>query len=443
MLFTQDVEQKNILSVSELSFKIKKSIETSFSRISVKGEISGLKYHSMGHCYFSLKDDKAVIDAVCWNGTKLDFNLADGLEIVVYGRVTTYMGRSRYQIVVLSVKAAGEGALLKLLLERKQKLEKEGLFLHKKTLPSFPKRIGIVTSPTGAVISDILHRLKDRYPCHVIIWPALVQGQEASEQITKAIDGFNNLKGDQKPDILIVARGGGSLEDLWPFNEENVVRATARSVIPVVSAVGHETDTTLIDFASDLRAPTPTAAVELSVPVLKHVLEQLSQQFLRLFYLLRRFYEHKILHLQNLSRGLLSPKRLLEELIQRFDDWSDRFSMVFSGFLKKQEDQLIKANVLTFYNRAILEKNILSFDFVKEKFQKSCNVFVEKQTQNLSYLSLKLEQNSYQNILKRGFCMVSDNETLILSSKNLNVLKPKELRLHFWDDVIIVKIDNK
>ncbi len=258
------------LSVGELSGALKRTVEQSFSHVRVRGEVSGWKRHSSGHCYFALKDDSAVIDAVLWRGQagRLAFAPEDGVEVIATGKLTTYPGRSKYQIVVDKLELAGEGALMALLDKRRRVLAAEGLFdeARKRRLPFMPRTIGVVTSPTGAVIRDILHRLADRCPTHVIVWPVPVQGEGAAEKVAAAIRGFALLP--TPPDLLIVARGGGSIEDLWAFNEEAVVRAAAESPIPLISAVGHETDTTLIDFASDRRAPTPTAAAEMAVPVL-------------------------------------------------------------------------------------------------------------------------------------------------------------------------------
>ncbi|MSO88567.1 MAG: exodeoxyribonuclease VII large subunit, partial [Rhodospirillaceae bacterium] len=261
-------------SVSELSAALKRTLEDAFAWVRVRGEVSGVKRHTSGHVYFALKDEDSVIDAVCWRGTvqRLSILPEDGMEVVASGRITTYGGRSKYQLVVESVELAGRGALLRLLEERKQRLAAEGLFAaeRKRKLPYLPEIIGIVTSPSGAVIRDILHRLADRFPRRVLLWPVAVQGEGAAAQVAAAIAGFNRLVvggSPPRPDLLIVARGGGSLEDLMAFNEEIVVRAAAASLIPLISAVGHETDSTLIDFASDRRAPTPSAAAEMAVPV--------------------------------------------------------------------------------------------------------------------------------------------------------------------------------
>ncbi len=267
------------LTVTELSGALKRTIESSFGKVRVRGEISGFKRHSSGHCYFSLKDEAACMDAVIWrtSAATLAFRPEDGAEVIATGKLTTYPGRSKYQIVVDQMELAGEGALLALLERRRKALAAEGLFAEarKRPLPFLPRIIGVVTSPTGAVIRDILHRLEDRCPTRVILWPVAVQGEGAAAGIARAIRDFPNI--EPRPDLLIVARGGGSIEDLWAFNEEEVVRAAADSPIPLISAVGHETDTTLIDFAADRRAPTPTAAAEMAVPVRSELFAQLDE----------------------------------------------------------------------------------------------------------------------------------------------------------------------
>ncbi|MFT4161140.1 exodeoxyribonuclease VII large subunit, partial [Shinella sp.] len=262
-------------SVSELSGSIKRTVEQAFDQVRVRGEISGYRGpHSSGHAYFSLKDDRARIDAVIWKGSfsRLRFKPEEGMEVIATGKITTFPGSSKYQIVIETLEPAGAGALMALLEERRRKLAAEGLFdaERKKPLPFLPRVIGVVTSPTGAVIRDILHRIADRFPVHVVVWPVKVQGEGSGQEVAAAIEGFNMLDPFgpiRRPDVLIVARGGGSLEDLWSFNDEIVVRAAAASQIPLISAVGHETDWTLIDHAADRRAPTPTGAAEMAVPV--------------------------------------------------------------------------------------------------------------------------------------------------------------------------------
>ena len=322
-------------TVSELSLALKRSVEENFSHVRVRGEISGYKRHSSGHCYFVLKDADAALDAVCWRQTaiRLPIQPEDGMEVVCTGRLTTYPGRSKYQLVVDSIALAGMGALLRILEERRQRLAAEGLFAaeRKKKLPYLPEVIGIVTSPSGAVIRDILHRLADRFPRRVLVWPVAVQGEGAATQVAAGIAGFNRLAAGggtvPRPDLVIVARGGGSLEDLMPFNEEIVVRAAAASAIPLISAVGHESDTTLIDHASDRRAPTPTAAAEMAVPVRLDLIAELSNKTGRLTGGLSRLFAERRLHLGGLARGLPDPQDLLGGAAQRLDDRTERLRL--------------------------------------------------------------------------------------------------------------------
>ena len=314
------------LSVSELSGALKRTIENTFGQVRVRGEISGFKRHASGHCYFTLKDENACIDAVIWRTSagSLAFRPEDGAEVIATGKLTTYPGRSKYQIVVDRMELAGEGALLALLEKRRKALAAEGLFDagRKRKLPFLPRVIGVVTSPTGAVIRDILHRLEDRCPTHVILWPVAVQGEGASAKIAAAIRAFPSI--EPTPDLLIVARGGGSIEDLWPFNEEEVVRAAAESPIPVISAVGHETDTTLIDYASDLRAPTPTAAAELAVPVRTELFAQLSELQHRAQNCLSRRIERSRERLELTACRWPQPQSIFAPMAQRLDEIGER-----------------------------------------------------------------------------------------------------------------------
>ena len=305
---------------------MKRTIETAFGQVRVRGEISGFKRHASGHCYFTLKDENACIDAVIWRSGAgaLAFRPEDGAEVIATGKLTTYPGRSKYQVVVDRMELAGEGALLALLERRRKALAAEGLFDpgRKRKLPFLPLVIGVVTSPTGAVIRDILHRLEDRCPTRVIVWPVNVQGEGASARIAHAIREFPNI--EPRPDLLIIARGGGSIEDLWPFNEEEVVRAAAQSVIPLISAVGHETDTTLIDFASDLRAPTPTAAAEIAVPVRSELIAQLGQLQHRAQHCLSRRVERGRERLELTACRWPEPQAIFAPMIQRIDEVGER-----------------------------------------------------------------------------------------------------------------------
>lgn len=333
-------------SVSEISAALKRTVEDSFGYVRVRGEISGFTRARSGHLYMSLKDDRAVMDAVCWRGTagKLKIAPEDGLEVICTGRLTTYPARSRYQLVIESMEPAGLGALMQLLEERRRKFAAAGLFdeARKQALPYLPETIGVVTSPTGAVIRDILHRLHDRFPRHVLVWPVPVQGEGAEQQIAAAIRGFDALPETggpvPRPDLLIVARGGGSIEDLWCFNDEAVVLAAADCRIPLISAVGHETDTTLIDFVADRRAPTPTAAAEMAVPVRAELQAATGDLAGRLVRAAGRLLERRRADLGGLRRGLRRPADLLKLAEQRHDEAAGRLARALTGLLQRRRD---------------------------------------------------------------------------------------------------------
>jgi exodeoxyribonuclease VII large subunit len=337
-------------SVSELSQRLKRMVEGEFGHVRLRGEISGWKRAASGHAYLTLKDADAVIDGVIWRGAAaaLPFQAQDGIEVIATGKLTTYPGRSKYQIVIERMELAGEGALMALLEKLKAKLAGEGLFdrERKKPLPYMPKVIGVVTSPTGAVIRDILHRLADRFPSHVLVWPVKVQGDGAAREVAQAVAGFDALQPGgpiPRPDLLIVARGGGSIEDLWAFNEEVVVRAVAACSIPVISAVGHETDTTLIDFVSDRRAPTPTAAAEIAVPVLAEVASNIASLGLRTERCARRYHERAKERLDALVRVLPRREALLGPQRQKMDDMSGRLDRALERRLTRGRGELDRA----------------------------------------------------------------------------------------------------
>jgi exodeoxyribonuclease VII large subunit len=336
------------LSVSEISALLKRHVEGGFSRVRIRGEISGFKRPASGHLYLALKDEGAVIDGVMWKGgaARLAFVPQDGVEVIATGKLTTYPGRSKYQIVIDSMEIAGEGALLALLEKLKVRLAAEGLFdpANKRPLPYLPRTIGVVTSSTGAVIRDILHRLADRCPTRVIVWPVLVQGQGAAAQIAAAVEGFSAMTGATRPDLVIVARGGGSIEDLWAFNEEPVVRAVAGCSIPVISAVGHETDTTLCDFAADVRAPTPTAAAEMAVPVRSELLAGLQTLGARSVRAVRRYAERADERLIATARRLPTPDTLLGPQRQRTDEMGERLKRGLGSGIVQARGDLARAS---------------------------------------------------------------------------------------------------
>ena len=381
-------------TVSEISAEIKRTVEDKFSYVRVKGEIFGAKRADSGHWYLSLKDENSQLAAVCWRGiaSVLPLKIEDGLEVIATGKITTFGGRSSYQLVIEHLELAGEGALLKLLNERKQKFAAEGLFdvEHKKKIPYLPQVIGVVTSPTGAVIRDIIHRIRDRFPTHIIVWPTAVQGEGAAEKIAAAIKGFNAVPvgSPYRPDVLIVARGGGSLEDLWPFNEEIVVRAVYDSEIPLISAVGHETDTMLIDYVSDVRAPTPTGAAEFAVPVKSDIRNTLLTIDLRLKSSLTRRLSEAGQYVAALGRGIPSLERILEEYRQRIDERSERLKLAFFNVCHRLDNSLKLAELRPMYVENILR--------LKREI--------------LQNLAIRLESVSVDSVLKRGFAWVKDEK---------------------------------
>ncbi|MBV9510595.1 MAG: exodeoxyribonuclease VII large subunit [Caulobacteraceae bacterium] len=338
-------------SVSELAFALKRTLEDAYSYVRLRGELSKVTRHASGHCYLTLKDDKAAIDGVVWKGQVrgLGCQPQQGLEVIVTGRITTYPASSKYQIVIDSMEPAGIGALLAQLERLKAKLAAEGLFepARKRPLPASPAVIGVITSPTGAVIRDILHRIRDRWPCHVVVWPVVVQGDAAAGQVCAAITGFGALPEDgpvPRPDVLIVARGGGSVEDLWAFNDEALARAAAASPIPLISAVGHETDTTLIDFVSDRRAPTPTAAAEMATPVLAELKAAVAERQARLARAMERASEQRRHRLTAAARGLPRPADMLALAQQRFDLAAGRLGAALAKNAAAHERDLVRAS---------------------------------------------------------------------------------------------------
>jgi len=335
------------MSVSEVAMRLKRVVETEFGHVRLRGEISGYKRAASGHAYLALKDDGAVIDAIIWKGvaSALPFVPQDGLEVIATGKLTTYPGRSKYQIVIERLELAGEGALMALFERLKAQLAGEGLFApeRKRPIPYLPGVIGVVTSPTGAVIRDILHRLGDRFPSRVIVWPVLVQGNGAAEQIARAVRGFDAIEHGSpvpRPDLVIVARGGGSIEDLWAFNEEPVVRAIAACRIPVISAVGHETDTSLADYAADRRAPTPTAAAEMAVPVRADLIATVQGLGQRAERIARRYAERGRERLEALARLLPRRDALLGPQRQRADDAGIRLDRGLADRIARSRGQL-------------------------------------------------------------------------------------------------------
>jgi len=417
-----DVARINVveLTVTELSAALKKTVEDSFGYVRVRGEVSGYRGpHSSGHVYFALKDETARIDAVIWKGVfgKMRIRPEEGLEVVVTGRLTTYPGRSNYQIVIETLEPAGVGALLKQLEERKQKLAAEGLFdeARKQLIPFMPRVVGVVTSPTGAVIRDILHRLADRFPRDVIVWPVRVQGDGAADEIAAAIRGFNALPEDgkiPKPDVLIVARGGGSLEDLWCFNEEIVVRAAAESMIPLISAVGHETDITLIDFAADRRAPTPTAAAEMAVPVRTELLSRIAALAARQVSCWQRSIEIRKRELRSLARALPTTDRLLADRRQHLDNLSERLPRALraNAHVHHQQFSRIAGRLSPALLRTRLERSHVLVDSFFTRGQRAYATYLARRGDRVRSAGQLLNAFSYRGVLSRGFALVRDQK---------------------------------
>ncbi len=440
-------------TVSELSAALKRTIEQGFSYVRVRGEISGFKRHGSGHCYFALKDTDAVLDGVCWRGTALRLAIKpeDGMEVVCTGRLTTYPGRSKYQLVVERIELAGIGALLKLLEERRQRLAAEGLFAEerKKRLPFLPRVIGVVTSPTGAVIRDILHRLNDRFPRHVLIWPVAVQGEGAAQQVAAAIQGFNRLAPGGKvprPDLLIVARGGGSLEDLMAFNEEIVVRAAAASEIPLISAVGHETDTTLIDYASDRRAPTPTAAAEMAVPVRLDLIAELDGKSVRLAGALSRLLGERRTRIEGLARGLPDPRSILDTARQRLDGRAERLFLGFRQLLAIRRHKLdsVGERLSRSALANLVERARQRLGDALPRLERAMARFIVHEQHRLASVGGRLEtfHQTVTKALERGFALIRDaTGKVVISAQEIG--PGDALSIEFHDGKVGVTADGK
>ncbi|MEM6812335.1 MAG: exodeoxyribonuclease VII large subunit [Pseudomonadota bacterium] len=423
------------LSVSDLALSLKRTLEESYGHIRVRGEFSGLKLAASGHLYGDIKDENANINIICWRGTlsRLKIKPEDGMDVLVTGKVSSYPKSSRYQIIVESIELAGEGALLKLLEERKKKLAAEGLFdkERKKPLPFLPERIGIITSPTGAVIKDIMHRLRDRFPRHALLWPVKVQGDGADEQIVAAIKGFEAL--DPKPDILILARGGGSLEDLMTFNEENVVRAVADCSIPIITAVGHETDTTLVDYASDLRAPTPTGAAEMAVPVRLQIMAQIQDDHQRLIQSMARLIAESKSALENKVLKIGNPQNLIETKLQDIDILSEKLSIGLQKFVLTKKSVLSgTAAKLTSPKSLILQKR-QNIEYVSKQFSQNFSLKIKTNQQKLASYERILQSLSPKSILNRGFAIVYDSDGKLLKNSH-SVGEGQDISIEFANE---------
>ena len=443
----EDNTNNPVYSVGEFSHVIKKLVESNFTYVRIRGEISRPSFPSSGHVYFTLKDMDGTIAAIIWKYTipRLSIRPEEGMEVICTGKVTTFAGQSKYQIIVENMEVAGEGALLKMLEERRKKLLAEGLFdqKHKKPIPYLPERIGVITSPSGAVIRDILHRVSDRFPCHIYVWPVAVQGEGSASQIANAIDKFNGLTDQtivKKPDLIIVARGGGSLEDLWSFNEEVVVRAVFNSAIPVISAVGHETDTTLIDFVSDLRAPTPTGAAEKSVPVRDDLRARIGELDLRLK---TSFFNKMNINkdrLNSLIRLLGKPDQIFDNKNQKLDFVFKDIENLFKTIFTEQKNR-IKQYTQKLTPPKVLINNLDSkIQLLDTRFNNYLGILIKNKVTKLNFLSQLLEASSFNRVLDRGFALVmNDKGKPIKLSKE--VPKKSNIKIKFADEIRSAKID--
>ena len=402
------VQPDTIFSVSDASALLKNVVETAFPRIRVRGELSQITRATSGHMYMTIKDSGAAISVIIWRGTPVPFKLEDGLEVIITGRFTTYPARSNYQIIVSEIEMAGVGAILKMLEERKRKLAAEGLFdqSRKKPLPRLPQRIGVVTSPTGAAFQDIQNRLRERFPVTVVLYPATVQGVTAAADVAAGIEYFNRAK---NVDVIIVARGGGALEDLLPFSEEIVVRAAAASEIPLISGVGHEPDWMLIDYAADVRAPTPTGAAEMVVPTKLSLIQELDN----LWHRLSNNFTTRLANAKARMESIVikSPKQVLMEQQQRLDDITRTLNIIIGGKLTTARQRL--DSVATFPN--ILQNKMTTLN------------------QAVTHIGQMLNSLSYKNVLARGYAIVRDKNNTIISRAN-DGLCPAELE--FVDGII-------
>ena len=431
-------------TVSELSYAVKSSIEDQFGYVRVRGELGRVSRPASGHIYLDLKDDKSVLSGVIWRGAanKLAVKPEQGLEVIATGKLTTFPGQSKYQMIIDRMEPAGEGALMALLEERKKKLAAEGLFApeRKRRLPFLPTVIGVVTSPTGAVIRDILHRVRDRFPVHVLVWPVRVQGESCADEVANGVRGFNALPEGgpiPRPDVLIVARGGGSLEDLWGFNEEAPARAIAESDIPVISAVGHETDVTLVDFVADVRAPTPTGAAEIALPVRSELVAGLGDLHLRQYGAISRMMDRRRADLRSASRALPQPRDILALARQRFDMASGRLGQSLIASTKSSRSRLdatagrLRPALVT--DRLLLQRERIADR--SDRLNRVALLTTEQKRKQLDATSRLLESLSHKGVLARGFALVRDKDGTPMRRAE-TILAGQALNIEFADGCI-------
>ena len=444
-------------SVTELSTALKNTIEDKFGYVRIKGELSGINNHSSGHIYLTLKDENAVINGIIWRSSvaKIKIRPEEGLEVICTGKISTgynpgrYAGRSNYQITIDTMKPAGAGALMAILEERKEKLKSEGLFEihHKKSIPKYPSTIGVITSPTGAVLQDIKHRVSERFPCNIILWPVPVQGNDAAELIENAIRGFNKIDKTSKiskPEVLILARGGGSIEDLWCFNEERIVRAVFDSSIPLISAVGHETDTTLVDYVSDIRAPTPTAAAEIATPSKDILFTELNENENRLNYSVKNLVNIARERILNIKKLFPNHKDLFNLKLNELNNLKQRLPSSLKIFIQKE--------ISNFQNSG----SKLNLNILKEKIRNNqnsllgiSNQFLNNNKNNFTSYSNRvnsvsklLESLSYKSVIKRGFAVVRNSSNKVIGKKT-DIIRDNKLSIETKFGIIKAEIKDE
>lgn len=422
-------------SVSEFSSSIKRVVEDAFGYVRIKGEITGFKRAASGHLYFTLKDENATLSSVCFRNAArgIEFEVADGLEVIASGRVTTYEGRSNYQIIIEKIEIAGIGAILEMIEKRRLKLMAEGLFddIHKKPIPFMSKSIGIITSETGAVIEDIKHRISARFGTHLMLYSVTVQGNKAASEVIAGIKYFNRLKASEKPDLLIIARGGGSFEDLLAFNDEALVRQVFQSDIPIISAIGHETDTTLIDYVADLRAPTPSAAAELATPILRDLQAKIDFLGERLNSLPQETLARRFRELSNVQRYISDPRDMLEGIHKNFLSLQSSLKHLSDVMLENKKQKLRAINISSDFlqQRIITTKQNIEFSF--QRLEAIVVGYMKEKSVALLTISKLLTSNHYDQVLKRGFALIKDNDGhLVTSAKEAQTNKQLLVEMH-------------
>ena len=424
-------------SVSDISNKIKNLLEDNLAYVKIRGEVSGLKIHSSGHVYFNLKDEYAVLNSVCFKNIaqNLKFFPKEGLEVIVTGRITSYKQRSNYQILVANIEESGVGSLMLLYEKLKKQLQEKGYFdvKHKLPIPKIPNKIAVVTSETGAVFHDICHRIKERFPCHIMLFATPVQGRGAEINIANIINHINEISDfNLIPDVIIVARGGGSIEDLWCFNEEIVAKAVFNSKIPIISAIGHETDTSLIDYVSDLRAPTPTAAAELATPLRFELEQDLSQYEYRMNLKLSQYIKMLQNKLEYLTLPLKKPTELFFYYEQRIDDLSELLKQRINNYYDNYSNKLQNINLTPSYILTYLENKQLIISALIDKIIQINADSITVKEQKLTNLNNLLEALNYKKVLNRGYVIIRDQQGKILTRAK-QVADKEKLQAEFYD----------